>query len=236
MPVDSGAHPQDAPTRITEIARQLYARRDHKGGVISELVHHAVEELPGVDYANVTVTSDEFDIDTPSATNRWAVLIDDIQRRHREGPCLSTAWHHRIVQVDDLAQENRWPRFRAEALETTPVRSIMAFQLFLTGKSMGALNVFAERPNAFGDRTRQLGTLFAAHSALLWEATQREQQFREALASRDIIGQAKGMIMERYSKDANQAFEMLRQLSHDTNVQLAEVAAKVVDAAQTNLR
>ncbi|WP_445169928.1 GAF and ANTAR domain-containing protein [Mycolicibacterium sp. Dal123E01] len=235
MSVDSGAHSQDAPARITEIARRLYARRSHSGEAMSELVQHAVEELPGVEYANVTVTSDEFDVDTASATNPWAVRIDDIQRRHREGPCLSTAWHYRIVQVDDLVHEKRWPRFRAEALESTPVRSIMAFQLFLTGKSMGALNVFAERPNAFDNRTRQLGTLFAAHSALLWEAAQRETQFQEALASRDIIGQAKGLIMERYSKDSDQAFEMLRQLSHDTNVPLAEVAAKVVDAAQTNL-
>ncbi len=100
------------------------------------------------------------------------------------------------------------------------------------------MNVFSERPpHAFDERTRQLGSLFAAHSALVWDAARRESQFREALASRDIIGQAKGMIMERYSKDANQAFEMLRQLSHDTNVPpLAEVAAKIVDAAQANPR
>ncbi|BBX07379.1 ANTAR domain-containing protein [Mycolicibacterium aichiense] len=71
---------------------------------------------------------------------------------------------------------------------------------------------------------------------LSWDAARREHEFQEALASRDIIGQAKGMIMERYSKDANQAFEMLRQLSHDTNVPLAEVAAKIVDAAQAHPR
>jgi len=236
MSVDGGADPGEAPARIAEIARRLYEHRHQNGGVIAELAEHAVTELPGADYANVTVTSNEFDVDTRSATNPWAVRIDDIQRRHREGPCLSTVWHHRIVHVDDLQQETRWPRFRAEALTSTPVRSIMGFQLFATGKSMGALSLFAERPNAFGNRTRQLGTLFAAHSALVWDATRREKQFEQALASRDTIGQAKGMIMERYSKDADEAFEMLRQLSHDTNVPLVEVAAKIIDAAQSNRR
>jgi transcriptional regulator with GAF, ATPase, and Fis domain len=236
MSVDDGPGLGDAPVRIAEVARRIYARRGDNGDVIAELVKHAVAELPGTDYANVTVASSEFDIDTQSATNEWAVRIDDIQRRHREGPCLSTAWRRDVVHVDDLHQDERWPKFRAEALESTPVRSIMSFQLFLTDKSMGALNVFAERPKAFDERTRQLGVLFAAHSALLWDAARRESQFQEALASRDIIGQAKGMIMERYSTDANQAFEMLRQLSHDTNVPLAEVATKIVDAAQANPR
>ncbi|WP_227999521.1 GAF and ANTAR domain-containing protein [Mycolicibacterium sp. P1-5] len=236
MPVDDDVDVGDAAARIAEVARNLYERRSLDGGAVAELVEHAAAELPGAEYASVTLTASHNEIDTPAATHAWAVRIDDIQRHTGEGPCLSTAGKHRVVHVEDLAAETRWPKFCAEALKTTPVRSIMGFQLFLTGKSMGALNVFAERPHAFGERTRQLGSLFAAHSALVWDAARRESQFREALASRDIIGQAKGMIMERYSKDANQAFEMLRQLSHDANVPLAEVAAKIVDAAQANPR
>jgi GAF domain-containing protein len=236
MSLDDGPHSRDAPARIADIIRGIYERRGLDGGVVAELAKHAVAELPGVDYANVTVTSATNHIETPSATHPWAVRIDDIQRRHREGPCVSTAWHERLVEVDDLEHETRWPKFRAEALQSTPVRSIMGFQLFLSGKSMGALNVFAERPHAFGDRTRQLGSLLAAHSALVWDAARRETQLHEALASRDIIGQAKGMIMERYTMDAERAFGMLRQLSHDANVPLAEVAAKVVDAAQSSPR
>lgn len=236
MALDDGSPSADAASRIAEITRRLYERRSLDGGVVAELVEHAAAELPGADYANITVTASQFDIDTPAATHPWAVRIDDIQRRAQEGPCLSSAWHHRVVHVEDLSRETRWPTFCAEALASTPVRSIMGFQLFLTGKSMGALNVFAEQAHAFDDRTRQLGSLVAAHSVLVWDAARRESQFQEALASRDIIGQAKGMIMERYSMDADQAFEMLRQLSHDSNVPLAEVAAKVVDAAQSNPR
>ncbi|WP_319432551.1 GAF and ANTAR domain-containing protein [Mycobacterium sp. RTGN5] len=217
MSVDDDPELRDAATRIAEIAERA-------------------AELPGADYANVTVTSGDRDIHIPAATHPWAERIDAIQRRHREGPCLSSAWQQQTIHVHDLASETRWPKFRAEALESTPVRSIMGFQLFVDGKSLGALNVFAELPNAFDEGTRRLGSLFAAHVALVWDAARRDSQFQAALASRDIIGQAKGMIMERYTMDAGQAFDMLRQLSHDANVALAEVAAKIVDAAQANLR
>ncbi|MCV7348237.1 hypothetical protein BST42_03350 [Mycolicibacterium rhodesiae] len=236
MSVDRGFSVADAAARIGDITRRLYERRSLEGGVAAELVEHAVAELPGAEYANITVTAGQFEIDTPAATNQAAIRIDDIQRRTGEGPCLSTAWEHRVVHVEDLSRETRWPNFCTHALQTTAVRSIMGFQLFITDRSIGALNIFADRPHAFDDQTRQLGSLFAAHSALVWDAARRESQFQEALASRDIIGQAKGMIMERYSKDATQAFEMLRQLSHDTNVPLAEVAARIVDAAQAHPR
>ncbi|AQT80576.1 hypothetical protein B1R94_16840 [Mycolicibacterium litorale] len=234
MSVDDGPDPRDAPSRIAEIARRLYERRTLDGALVAEFAEHAVAELPGVDCASITVTSGPDDIDTPTATHPCAVRIDDIQRRHREGPCLASAWQNKTVHVADLEADARWPKFRTEALRTTPVRSIMGFRLFVSGKTMGALNVFADRPAAFDEETARLGTLLATHSALVWDAARRETQFQEALASRDVIGQAKGMIMERYGVDANQAFDMLRQLSHDANVALAAVAAKIVDAAQSN--
>jgi hypothetical protein len=234
MSVDDRPDPVDVPARIAEIARTLYQRRDRHGGVVAELAEHAAAELPGVDYANVTVTSGGSAVDTPAATHPCAVVLDDIQRRLSEGPCLSSAWHNKTVHVADLHADTRWPRFRAEALANTPVRSIMGFQLFVSDRSMGSLNVFADRPGAFDGHTRKLGSLFAAHTALVWDAARREAQFQEALASRDVIGQAKGMIMERYHLDAGQAFDMLRTLSHDTNTALADVAARLIDAAQSD--
>lgn len=225
----------DAPGRIAEITRRLYECKSRDDcGVVAELAEQAAAELPGADYAGVTVTSNRFAIDTPAATHPCAVRLDDIQRRHNQGPCLSSAWHNKVVHIEDLETDTRWPKFRCEALASTAVRSVMSFQLFVAGKSMGALNVYADRANAFDDRTRKLGVLFASHSAVVWDAARREEQFQQALASRDIIGQAKGMIMERYSMDAGRAFEMLRKLSHDTNTPLADVAARVVQAADSD--
>ena len=110
----------------------------------------------------------------------------------------------------------------------------MAFQLFIAGETLGALNVYSEQPEAFGDESRTLGLIFAAHSSVAWNSARREEQFRQALSSRDVIGQAKGMIMERYRVDAVQAFELLRKLSQDSNVPLIKIATSLVSDAQAS--
>lgn len=110
----------------------------------------------------------------------------------------------------------------------------MAFQLFIADRTMGALNVYAEEPNAFDDESEEVGLIFATHSAVAWNSARRDEQFRRALESRDAIGQAKGMIMERYSIGSIQAFEMLRKLSQDSNVPLARVAQELVEKARAS--
>jgi AmiR/NasT family two-component response regulator len=110
----------------------------------------------------------------------------------------------------------------------------MAFQLFIAGQTLGALNVYAETPHAFDENSRTIGLIFAAHSSVAWNSARREEQFRRALSSRDVIGQAKGMIMERYRVDAVQAFELLRKLSQDSNVPLTQVAADLIAKAQAS--
>ncbi len=109
----------------------------------------------------------------------------------------------------------------------------MAFQLFMENESMGALNVYSEQPHAFTDESRIIGQVFAAHSSVAWNAARRDEQFKRALASRDIIGQAKGMIMERYGVDAVQAFDLLRKLSQDSNVPLIKIASDVIEKTRT---
>jgi GAF domain-containing protein len=215
--------------RIAELVQQLYSRPDTDSDtVIAELAEHAAAEIPGAQYAGVTVTRNAKHIDTPAATHKWPILLDEIQQRHREGPCLTAAWEEMTIHVADLETDDRFPNYRRDALEQTPIRSIMAFQMFIAGETMGALNVYAEQPNAFDQVSRDMGLIFAAHSSVAWNAARRDEQFKRALASRDTIGQAKGMIMERYGVDAVQAFEVLRKLSQDSNVPLVQVATELV--------
>jgi transcriptional regulator with GAF, ATPase, and Fis domain len=221
-------------TRIAELVQDLYARPDTDSEtVIAELAENAAVEIPGAQYAGVTVTRNSKHIDTPAATHKWPILLDDIQQRHREGPCLTAAWEEKTIHVADLETDERFPLYRQDALEQTPIRSIFAFQLFIAGETMGALNVYAEEPHAFGPETRVIGLIFAAHSSLAWNTARRDEQFQRALASRDIIGQAKGMLMERYGVNAVQAFEVLRKLSQDSNVPLIQIATELVATAQS---
>jgi GAF domain-containing protein len=222
-----------AHLRVAELVQQLYGRPDTDSDtVVAELAEHAAVEIPGAEYAGVTVTRNAKNINTPAATHKWPILLDEIQQRHREGPCLTAAWEEKTIHVADLETDDRFPLYRQDALEQTPIRSVMAFQMFIAGETMGALNVYAEEPHVFGQESRAIGLIFAAHSSVAWNSARRDEQFARALSSRDTIGQAKGMIMERYSVDAVQAFEVLRKLSQDSNVPLVKVATELVTKAQ----
>ncbi len=224
---------ENAHLRVAELVQGLHNRSDSDSDtVVAELAEHAAAEIPGAQYAGITLTRKAKRVETPAATHHWPILLDKIQQRHLEGPCLTAAWEETTVHVRDLETDERFPNYRRDGLAETPIRSIMAFQMFIAGETLGALNVYAEQPNAFSDESRTLGLIFAAHSSVAWNSARREAQFQRALASRDIIGQAKGMIMERYRVDAVQAFELLRKLSQDSNVALVQVAADLVADAR----
>lgn len=232
--VDNPGGADGTHLRIAELVQELHSRPDTDSDtVLAELVEHAAIEIPGAQYAGVTVTRNARHIDTPAATHNWPILLDEIQQRHREGPCLTAAWEEKTVHVADLTTDSRFPLYRRDALEQTPICSIMAFQLFIADETMGALNVYAEQPHVFDQASKDIGRIFAAHSSVAWNSARRDEQFKRALASRDTIGQAKGMIMERYGVDAVQAFEVLRKLSQDSNVPLVQVASELVAKAQS---
>jgi hypothetical protein len=234
--VNDPAEVVTAHLRIAEIVQELYGRGDvDSDTVIAELAEHAAVEIPGAQYAGVTVTRNGRQIDTPAATHKWPILLDEIQQRHREGPCLTAAWEEKTIHVKDLETDERFPLYARDVLAKTPIRSVMSFQMWIAGETMGALNVYAESANVFGTETREIGLVFAAHSSVAWNAARRDEQFKKALASRDVIGQAKGMLMERYSVSAIQAFDLMRKLSQDSNTPLIQIAADLVEKQQSSI-
>ena len=214
--------------RIARLARELHNRSgDDADAVINALVDHAVAAVPSAEYAGITVTANRRHVTTPAATHRYPVILDEIQQQHQQGPCVTAVWEQHTVRVNDLSAEFRWPAYRRDALAATPIRSIMSFQLFTAHQTMGALNVYSEVPNAFDLEAEEIGIVFATHAALVWDSVRREREFRSALASRDIIGQAKGVVMERFQVDAVQAFELLKKLSQESNSAVTEIARRV---------
>jgi transcriptional regulator with GAF, ATPase, and Fis domain len=220
--------------RIATLTQDLYGRPDADSDtVIAELAEHAAIEIPGSQYAGVTVTRNGKQIDTPATTHKWPLLLDEIQQRHREGPCLTAAWEEKTVHVANIETDERFPLYARDAVAETPIRSVMAFQLWIAGETMGALNVYAETTHAFNEESKAIGQVFAAHSSVAWNAARRDEQFKRALSTRDVIGQAKGMLMERYGVNAIQAFDLLRKLSQDSNTPLTQIAADLVEKQQS---
>ena len=216
---------------VAELVQTLGEKQDADvDDVLRELTQSAAAAMPGAQYAGITIASRNGKVRTAAATDRYPELLDQIQQRHGQGPCLTAAWEHHVVRIDDMALENRWPAYCRDAADETPIRSIMSFQLFADHHHMGALNFYAEQPNAFDEDALEMGLILATHTALAWNMVRRDEQFRSALASRDIIGQAKGMIMERFTIDAVQAFELLKRLSQSSNTALVVVARQLVES------
>jgi transcriptional regulator with GAF, ATPase, and Fis domain len=214
---------------VAELVQTLQQQDTDLDTVLGELTQSAVSCMPGAQYAGITVACRNGKVRTASATGRYPVLLDEIQEQHQQGPCLSAAWEQHVIRIDDMQLETRWPAYCRDARET-PIRSVMSFQLFADHNEMGALNFYAEQPHAFDDEAAEFGLMLATHTALAWNMVRRDEQFRSALASRDIIGQAKGMIMERFRIDAVQAFELLKRLSQSSNTPLAVVARQLVES------
>jgi GAF domain-containing protein len=234
MPVDDGegvhssseAHDdRNGVTRtLRELARIFHAR-EHIDEVLRSLVQAAVLDVPAADYAGITMISPRA-ISTPVATGPMAEKLDAIQYATGEGPCQSLAPDQQIVKVDDLSQDTRWPEFSALAGELG-VRSILSIKLFVEGDSTGSLNLYSGRAAAFDEEAESVGLLLASHAAVAMVGARTEAELRAALTTRDIIGQAKGVLMERYRIDGDDAFALLVKGSQATQRKLREVAEMV---------
>jgi transcriptional regulator with GAF, ATPase, and Fis domain len=205
------------PTHTTNISETL-------AGVSSA----AVDLIGGVDHADILlIEEDRFDSMAP--TTPIAKELGAVQERLGQGPCLQAAVTDSVIRCTDLREDTRWPQFAAAAVELG-VHSILSFQLYTRRGGAGALNLFGSAPHAFSMEAEFLGAILATHAAVALSTVNREHQFESALASRDQIGQAKGMLMERFTIDAVQAFNLLKQLSQTTNTALRTVAERVISA------
>ncbi|MFC9553813.1 GAF and ANTAR domain-containing protein [Rhodococcus sp. NPDC056960] len=225
---ESGTFERRLRDELEQIARELRAEHASIQGTLEVITRAAVEVVPGAEHAGITLVRKGRRFESRAATSPLPHTIDDLQHRLRDGPCLQAIWEHETVLVPDMSAESRWPRF-APAAAAAGARSMLAFRLYTTENTMGALNLHASRVGAFDDASISVGGTLATHAAIALIATLREQQFRDALASRDVIGQAKGMLMERHGIDADQAFARLTAQSQRANLPLNEVALKTVE-------
>ena len=132
------------------------------------------------------------------------------------------------MRTDDFRTEERWPKYSPAVVELG-VLSGLSFKLYTADRTAGALNLFGFEANAFDAEAETIGTVLAAHAAAAILASRQGEQLQSALTTRDRIGQAKGIIMERYGVDDVAAFEMLRRLSQDSNTRLVDIAQQVID-------
>ena len=220
---------------FSQTARVLFGAGDVEE-TLNQVANLAVVTIEACDFAGIFLVRGG-ELETAAHTDPLAVEIDGLQQRFGEGPCLDAVVHGVTLYADELADDPRWSEFGPEAVGRG-IRSVLAVPLFGNG-TLGALNLYARFPQAFGAVDRARGLLLAALGGLAASAARthedearRAENLQAALVTRELIGQAQGILIERERITADQAFGILRQASQHLNIKLREVAQNLVDTGE----
>jgi hypothetical protein len=226
---------EELERNLADVARQLFAPGSVPGS-LQRTVNLAVATIDGCDAAGIFVVQGDR-VTTAAASDPIVVELDELQFATNEGPCLDAVGHGSSSYASDLSDDERWPRFGPAAVQAG-VRSILAFRL--SDRPVSVLNLYARSPAAFGATDRAKGLIFATLAGIALDAAgeraddeQRVANLHDALLTRELIGQAQGILIERERITADQAFDVLRRASQNLNVKLREVARTLVETGQT---
>lgn len=205
-------------------------------GTLQKIVDLAELAVDGCEAAGILL-SDAGTMTTAAASSPLVIDIDQMQIDANEGPCPDAMIQGTTVYAHDLIEDSRWPTFAAAAT-AAGIRTVLAYPLSVERPS--ALNLYARLPAAFGATARAQGLLFATLARLALDSARerasdanKAQNLTEALRTRELIGQAQGILIERDRITADQAFEVLRRASQNMNVKLREVAETLVETGET---
>ncbi|MHC1563320.1 ANTAR domain-containing protein [Actinomycetospora sp. C-140] len=221
---------EDVVTALRRAAHELAAKRSIRDleQTLTDIVAAAVETVPGADAGGISITQDG-DITSRNPTHAAVTKLDRLQSELEEGPCITAILEppaDGIVVAPDLEGPDgeRWPRFAPHAVEAG-YHSMLSAQLTQdTGELRAALNLYAGDRDAFDEEARLVAGLFSVQAAMLLYGSEHAMNLQRAVESRDLIGRAKGILMERFSVDDDGAFQMLVRSSQETNLKLVEVA------------
>jgi GAF domain-containing protein len=197
----------------------------------------AKESLPGFDHVSVSLVNRTGRIETKAVTDSLARELDALQYSVDEGPCLSAIREVPMVAVPDLRVEQRWPRYLPGAI-SAGVRGQMSVRLTVDDEhTIGGLNLYSTSPHGSATdaeeveakEAKEMVESFAAQASIALHQARELANLREALNSRAVIGQAIGIIMERYQLSEDRAFAYLVRASSHANIKLREIAQELVD-------
>lgn len=216
--------------QLAEIAHIL-SEADDLDELLQLIVDLGEGYLDGCDGASMMLIGKNRSITSPAFSSRVAYQSDLAQYEADEGPCLDALRDHRVYMVDDLETETRWPVYRDLALKLG-IRSMLSYRLFAKGSTFGALDFYSRRPHAYSEYSKIIGQVFASHAGVALKGAINEAGLERAIASRDIIGQAKGILMERLRLPANEAFGLLTKISQDRNTAVRDLAEQIVTSGE----
>jgi hypothetical protein len=199
--------------------------------LLDRAVHLTQASLPAAEAVGIAYQRPGHRFEIMAVTGPLARLADEIQYRLDEGPCVDAARVQHAVVTGDVITDPRWPRL-AELIRETPVRSVLACYLTTPQGRAGALNLYSGVENAFDAGTQIVAEALAVHAGLALGAIEQENTLRQAMGTRETIGQAVGILVERYKVTPTQAFALLVRTSQHRNTKLRDVAARLIETGE----
>ena len=221
--------PTDYALSIAEAVRTLNTPRS-LDDTLQTIVEVACNSVPGFDHVGIATLERRGDIVTRAAIGDVVMPLDKAQYGLREGPCSEVLQFNHVVSVSSMKDEQRWPHYVRQAQELG-VRSQLAVKLYLDDNTLGGINFYSTTSDHVSDDAQAFAALFATHAAIALGHAQEREQFSEALSGRRVIGQAIGLLMQRYSMDEDHSFGFLVRASSHRNIKLRAVAQEMVDNA-----
>lgn len=224
---------EDLAKAFADLAAELQLKKGSTD-TLQSIVQSAARIVPGARWAGISLVDGEAVV-PKVPTSPTVAELDRMQSDLNDGPCLTSLRGHHTVLVDDMRTDPRWPKY-VHAARQQGILSLLSFRLFAEGGSLGALNIYSDKSCAFTEDSIIQGEVLAQHAAVAMIGAAAEKQFEVGLATRDIIGEAEGILMHWMDLTSLQAFRLLVRLSQRSNTKLAEIARLVVEQHQSKVK
>ncbi len=223
----TGIEDRESWTAVEHLVRLFRLRSSDEPALVSAVCAEAVRLIDPARHAGVILAIGRRHLEVVAATSPVPQQLDELQQREGAGPCLDAARAQAVIRIEDVATDARWPPF-AEQATAAGVRSMLCLPLHVDTSVYGTLSVYADTPRAFKDVTESVARVLAVLAAITLSESRGRANLERALESRDLIGQAKGIIMQARRVTAEEAFALVVRPSQETNTKLLEVAEAVV--------
>jgi GAF domain-containing protein len=219
---------------VAEAAKTINAPQSRQER-LAAIVQAALGTVPGFDHVSLSVAYRNSPVHTRAASSDLVEKLDLHQYEAGEGPCLEALHRPGLIIVPSIRDDQRWPRYLARAAQAG-VTSQIAVHLHDDAGLRGALNLYRTTGAGIEAEAPDLAALFATHAALALGRAHTEEHLTSALGTRKMIGQAIGILMERYKIDEGRAFDFLTRASQNSNFKLRDIAREVVAQADNRYR
>ena len=220
--------------------QEFYAALAHAARTINQartpeetlqtIAEAALRSIPSMEHVGVSVLDRNGNPETKAATSELVMELDTLQYSLDEGPCVDSLVHgSTIVAAPNIRYSRRWPRYRPAAVELG-LKAQLAVKLELDGQgTVGGLNMYATESGDIDPQAPGIADLFATHAALALGRAREVESLHQALRTREVIGQAVGLLMQRYDLDPDGAFSFLVRSSSHSNTKVRDIAARMVE-------